>query len=399
MTGQPAPTDLESKSVNYTFRWPEGPTNVILTGEFDNWQATLPLDKTARGDFCVTYPLIFSERDKIYFKFIVDGEWTVNSAYPTEYGSDGIENNYITLADALKARSEAAKLETGDVRKGETLDKTVDSNPESDTRFSDSAQDVHILPVDQSPVNGFADGSVNPVLAGLGPVIPAHPENIEAFALPKADNETRKEGLTEHSDTKIDLHADTGNINKRSPVKLNQDESNDGMKMKEVDEADELKKSPGSARQTSPMKEGTPFETAREDMSVQDLTELDIPELAEGSPDGEHAKISGGKSIKRPEWTKTPSGDEQREVQLVPEVSGKAEPVVSATCATVTAAAPGTPNLSEVKEQSREKKLRNKKAGTSSKVSPGSNVQEDTGDDKKKKKKRGLFSRLKKFLT
>ena len=396
MTEQPASTDLESKSVNYTFRWPEGPTNVVLTGEFDNWQGTLPLDKTAEGDFRVTYPLIFSQKDKIYFKFIVDGEWTVSSAYPTEHGSDGIENNYITLADALKAKGEAADLKSDDVRVGETLGKNDDSNSKSDTRSSNSSQDVHILPVDQSPVNGFADGSVNPVLAGLGPVIPAHPENIKAFVAPTTDNEKKEASLTEPNDTEIDSHADTGKVIGGSPVESSRDEDNDSKKLEEVDE---VKQSPGSDRQTSPVKESTPFETAREDMSVQDLTELDIPEPAEGSHNAEHAKTSGEEPIKHSEWMKTPSRDEQKEVQLVPELSGKAEPVVSATCATVTAAAPGAPDLREVKEQSREKKPNNKKAGTSSKASPGSNVQENTGDDRKKKKKRGLFSKLKKFLT
>lgn len=41
---------------NYTFSWPAGPKDVILTGTFDDWRGTLPLVKTAKGNFEITMP-------------------------------------------------------------------------------------------------------------------------------------------------------------------------------------------------------------------------------------------------------------------------------------------------------------------------------------------------------
>lgn len=90
-------------SIDYSFRWPAGPEHVVVTGEFDDWKGTVGLEKSpTTGEFEVTLPIsIAADKDKIFFKFIVDGQWVTSGFY--DIGSDpaGIENNYITKRELL----------------------------------------------------------------------------------------------------------------------------------------------------------------------------------------------------------------------------------------------------------------------------------------------------------
>ncbi|CAI4039521.1 hypothetical protein SMKI_08G1890 [Saccharomyces mikatae IFO 1815] len=90
---------------NYTFSWPAGPKDVILTGTFDDWRGTLPLVKTARGNFEITIPVkLANEHDKFQFKFIVDGIWCVSDSYKKEHVSEGIENNFVQIVDLVETQ-------------------------------------------------------------------------------------------------------------------------------------------------------------------------------------------------------------------------------------------------------------------------------------------------------
>lgn len=89
-------------TVDYTFEWPAGPDDVVVTGEFDNWQGTLPLLKTSSGDFELTFPVkIPAGKEKVFFKFIVDGSWVTSDAYSKGSDENGIENNFISRIEAL----------------------------------------------------------------------------------------------------------------------------------------------------------------------------------------------------------------------------------------------------------------------------------------------------------
>lgn len=75
---------------------PKGPSEVVLTGTFDNWSGSLPLVKTSSGDFEITLPLKQEDDDKVLFKFIVDGNWTTSKDYET-FNDAGNENNVLYL--------------------------------------------------------------------------------------------------------------------------------------------------------------------------------------------------------------------------------------------------------------------------------------------------------------
>ncbi|SCU87308.1 LADA_0E03224g1_1 [Lachancea dasiensis] len=82
----------------HTFTWPQGPNDVIITGDFDKWSGSLPLVKSPRGDFALTVPIEQTSSDKFHFKFIVDGQWQTSNEYKTETSPEGISNNYLVVS-------------------------------------------------------------------------------------------------------------------------------------------------------------------------------------------------------------------------------------------------------------------------------------------------------------
>ena len=73
---------------------------VIVTGTFDNWSKSLPLVKQTDGSFSLQVPLPPKAEDVIY-KYVVDGEWRINSDENITKDESGIENNIISK-DHLK---------------------------------------------------------------------------------------------------------------------------------------------------------------------------------------------------------------------------------------------------------------------------------------------------------
>ncbi|CCK71796.1 Crp1p KNAG_0H03820 [Huiozyma naganishii CBS 8797] len=158
-------------STQYTFCWPAGPSEVFITGEFDHWAGSLPLVKTSKGDFEITFPVEVEGDDKFFFKFIVDGEWTASDAYSKEGDGCGFENNYITAEDVAAPGIQAqfaAIPEAG----GLSAKSNVGEKEEAEGAHTG---DVHIMPVEEMPAQGTP-------LAGPGPVIVQHPEEVKEFS-------------------------------------------------------------------------------------------------------------------------------------------------------------------------------------------------------------------------
>lgn len=71
-----------------------------MTGNFDNWTVKNdPLTATEEANG-YSKQIKFEKREKIVFKFVVDGDWRVSPNYKIEKDAAGIENNYID-ADEL----------------------------------------------------------------------------------------------------------------------------------------------------------------------------------------------------------------------------------------------------------------------------------------------------------
>ncbi|PTB69963.1 carbohydrate-binding module family 48 protein [Trichoderma citrinoviride] len=95
---------------SYTFKWEHPAEEVFVTGTFDNWTKSEQLVKV--GDvFQKTVPLKDASQ-KIYFKYVVDGNWTVNESAPKEADHEGNINNFITPEDILQSDPAAALVNT-----------------------------------------------------------------------------------------------------------------------------------------------------------------------------------------------------------------------------------------------------------------------------------------------
>lgn len=78
--------------VLHSFNWPHGGHDVKVTGDFDNWSATINMQRTEEGLWVKVIDL--PANTKVYYKFVVDGAWRADGAASTE-GSGAHENNYI----------------------------------------------------------------------------------------------------------------------------------------------------------------------------------------------------------------------------------------------------------------------------------------------------------------
>ncbi|KAJ3776630.1 hypothetical protein FB446DRAFT_607252, partial [Lentinula raphanica] len=72
------------------------PSVVIVTGSFDEWSQSVRLQKREDG-FQGTAEITWNE--KIAYKFVVDGQWVVNSQEPTEADNSGNVNNVFTAPE------------------------------------------------------------------------------------------------------------------------------------------------------------------------------------------------------------------------------------------------------------------------------------------------------------
>ncbi|KAH6968783.1 hypothetical protein DER45DRAFT_607518 [Fusarium avenaceum] len=92
---------------SFTFKWEHPADEVYVTGTFDNWTKSVQLEK--KGDvFSKTVDLKEPE-GKIYYKFIVDGNWIINQSAPNEPDLEGNVNNFVT-PDQLTSKSATAAI-------------------------------------------------------------------------------------------------------------------------------------------------------------------------------------------------------------------------------------------------------------------------------------------------
>ncbi|KAH6719690.1 hypothetical protein BKA61DRAFT_667610 [Leptodontidium sp. MPI-SDFR-AT-0119] len=89
-----------SQMVPFIFEWEHPATEVFVTGTFDDWFKTILLDEV--GDVFAKEILLPLSTEKIYYKFVVDGYWTLNANAAME--SDNAGNlNIITHEQLLAA--------------------------------------------------------------------------------------------------------------------------------------------------------------------------------------------------------------------------------------------------------------------------------------------------------
>ncbi|KAI9699632.1 MAG: hypothetical protein M1836_002666 [Candelina mexicana] len=81
------------KMGSFVFKWHHPASEVYVTGTFDDWAKSVKLDKTGSG---YEKKVELSEVDeKIYYKFVVDGNWTTDHTAPQEDDGHNNINNFL----------------------------------------------------------------------------------------------------------------------------------------------------------------------------------------------------------------------------------------------------------------------------------------------------------------
>ena len=76
--------------------------DVHVTGTFDDWKKTVQLDKN--GDLFEKTVDLPNTSEKIYYKFVVDGEWVTSDA-KSEPDASGNVNNFLNPEDLTSTNS------------------------------------------------------------------------------------------------------------------------------------------------------------------------------------------------------------------------------------------------------------------------------------------------------
>jgi hypothetical protein len=85
-----------TETVPVTFEWRHRATTVSVTGDFINWGPGLEM-KHEDGRFVLT--IRFRPGQTVHYKFIVDGEWTLNSDLPVESDAAGNSNHVLRIGE------------------------------------------------------------------------------------------------------------------------------------------------------------------------------------------------------------------------------------------------------------------------------------------------------------
>ncbi|KAF1912800.1 hypothetical protein BDU57DRAFT_589640 [Ampelomyces quisqualis] len=85
------------KMGKYTFSWEHAANDVFVTGTFDDWRKTIILERV-EGVFKKTVEL---PKVQTQYKFVVDGNWTINDSAKKEDDGHGIINNVIQPEDII----------------------------------------------------------------------------------------------------------------------------------------------------------------------------------------------------------------------------------------------------------------------------------------------------------
>ncbi|ORY86432.1 hypothetical protein BCR37DRAFT_377059 [Protomyces lactucae-debilis] len=88
--------------VLHSFYWRYPASHVKLTGDFDNWEGSLDMLPTEEGHFVKVVDI--EANTKVKFKYIVDGNWTVDHGAPKE-GEGVHENNVLHTTTTASTES------------------------------------------------------------------------------------------------------------------------------------------------------------------------------------------------------------------------------------------------------------------------------------------------------
>ncbi|RDW91195.1 hypothetical protein BP5796_02360 [Coleophoma crateriformis] len=109
---------------SFVFKWEHPASEVFVTGTFDDWSKSEQLIKTGNTfEKNVTLP---NAQEKIYYKFVVDGNWVTDHTAPQETDPSGNLNNVLTTDRITKHTPATAGIMSGVAPTSTTADLAKD---------------------------------------------------------------------------------------------------------------------------------------------------------------------------------------------------------------------------------------------------------------------------------
>ena len=197
--------DVDNRKFPYKFEWKGEAKDVILTGDFDNWQTKIIMKKNEKtGYFEAIVPL---ERKKNNFKFIVDGIWACSDLYPSNHDKAGNLNNFVTLENYYPPKDLFQKSENVS-----NVENTTNINDNNSTNKEENNKSLSIIKKEELKKKQYnCRYPLNDELNSNAPVIMWHyksiynlnyPSNQERIALEEKNKKNKKLSLNFENEEK-----------------------------------------------------------------------------------------------------------------------------------------------------------------------------------------------------
>ncbi|PBP25067.1 hypothetical protein BUE80_DR003985 [Diplocarpon rosae] len=157
---------------SFVFKWDHPADEVYVTGTFDDWSKSEKLVKT--GDSFSKDVTLPSATEKIYYKFVVDGNWVTDHTAPQENDASGNLNNVLTPERIVKHTPETVGIMSSVAPTSTTAGLAKDvpiENEKAPLQPSGSSDLPGAFPETPAAVEK-GDFSVNPLPAADGAVNP-----------------------------------------------------------------------------------------------------------------------------------------------------------------------------------------------------------------------------------
>lgn len=187
-----------------TFTYPAGPKDVIITGDFCNWQKTTHLVPQHDGSFSLTMPLAYksikneNDGDYFYFKFVVDDEWTIDSRFGSKVPQGATveaPNNFVKIDENSKRLSSFIPESALPASQGSSGKRKV--RVKRKMKKNKKTGETSIVSEDQEFVNQEVESSSAAYTSPSG--TPAPEANVNAIVVPTTDE--AKDAFTKFEDT------------------------------------------------------------------------------------------------------------------------------------------------------------------------------------------------------
>eukprot|EP00833_Pecoramyces_ruminatium_P005805 jgi/Orpsp1_1/1179837/evm.model.c7180000070998.1 len=123
----------------HTFTWVYGqPENVIITGNFDNWEKKIQMDKDPLTNIFISR-ILLPINQKIIYKFVVDGIWQNDPMLPEEIDMQGNKNNVLVIKPnetyhIFEQRKDFKKIDTDNINNLKMIPNTI-NNKKINSKF------------------------------------------------------------------------------------------------------------------------------------------------------------------------------------------------------------------------------------------------------------------------